>query len=381
MKNRSSLFTLYIITFTQCLSSSFIYPVIPLYAAELGAPVSQVGFIVAIQNYVAALLLIPLGILSDKLGRHIFLIAGFLMCTITPLLYPLSTSPQHVILLRVLHGLAQAIYIPVTFALAADMAPADRRGESMGWFTMSLALGFMAGPVAGGFLLDRLGFEAAFYGCGAIALIGLLFVLFRLGTMSQIPARELSMSSPWAWLKQRAAIAGILVYMFVPFGINTIIAYIPLYGKSYGITESGAGLIITVIFASTALFRGLTGRLSDKLGRKLMIIVGLAVSTIAVAFISQLHDLHQLVALAFCFGVGNAVSTTATLALVADLSPMKARGLSMGIMTCSYQFGLALGPTAMGFIAETSNFITMFLACGACLAFILLIVVGLMRTR
>ncbi len=380
MKNTSSLFTLYIVAFVQCFSASFLYPVIPLYAAELGAPVSQVGLIVSTSSYVTALVMIPLSMLSDRFGRHKFLIAGLFMSSILPLLYPLATSPHQVIVIRIFHGLAQAAFIPVTFALAADLASAARRGESMGWFTMSLSLGFMAGPVVGGFVLNQLGFTIAFYGSSAIAALGLLFFLFRIGSISQSRARVSTIYSSLGWLRQRPAIAGIIAYMFIAFGMNTIIAYIPLYGKNYSITEAGAGLIVTTLFASSALFRGLAGRLSDKLGRKPVIICGLSVGAIGVATIAHFHGLSQIIAVVIFFGFGLALVSPSSLALVADLSP-DARGLSMGIMTCAYQVGLAVGPAAMGFVAEISNFETMFLACGACLACILLVIIGLLRAR
>ncbi len=381
MKNSFTLFTIYIVAFIAATSFSLLFPVMPLYAAELGAPVSQVGLIVATYSYVAALLLIPLGMLSDRLGRHKFVVASLIISTLAPLLYPLAASPEQVILVRAIHGLALAAFLPAAIALVIDLTPAAQRGEVIGWYTASFQLGLMAGPVTGGLISSYFGFDAAFYGCSAISIIGLVFILCRLGAIAHRPTGRLAGASSWSWIKQTLVFAGLLTPLFIAIGSGTIAAYIPLYGRGFGIFEVHAGLIITAVYASSALLRAPAGRLSDRLGRKPMIICGLAVSAVAVALISQFHGLSELVITAIFFGVGMGIAMPAGIALVADLSPAGETGLSMGIFACIFQVGLAVGATTMGFVAEMSNFETMFLVCGSSLAFGLLITLGLMRAR
>jgi MFS family permease len=239
----------------------------------------------------------------------------------------------------------------------------------------------MAGPVTGGLISSYFGFNAAFYGCSAISIIGLVFILCRLGAIAHQPVGRLAGASSWSWIKQTLVFAGLLTPLFIAIGSGTIAAYIPLYGKGFGIFEVHAGLIITGVYASSALLRAPAGRLSDRLGRKPMIISGLAVSAVAVALISQFHGLSELVITAIFFGVGVGIATTGGIALVADLSPAAETGLSMGIFACIFQVGLAVGPTSMGYVAEMSSFETMFLACGSSLALGLLVILALMRAR
>ena len=86
MKNSFTLITLYIIAFVGFAGFSFLFPVIPLYAADLGATVAEVGVIVATISYVTAFFLIPFGMLSDKFGRHKLLVGGLAIFTLAPLL-------------------------------------------------------------------------------------------------------------------------------------------------------------------------------------------------------------------------------------------------------------------------------------------------------
>jgi len=382
LKNSLNLVTLYIVAFFGFASFNFLVPVIPLYADTLGASVSQVGLIVGAISYVAAFLLIPLGVLSDRFGRRNLLVGGLIVFTLAPLLYSLASNPQQLILVRAIHGLAPAAFIPAAITMVVDSAPEAKRGEAIGWYTTLSQLGLMAGPVAGGFLADHLGFDAAFYGCSAISLLGLVFALTRLGAIVHRPVTTPDgASSSWRWLVHPFVIAVLLVFLMVGVGVGTLSGYIPLYGIGFGLTETDAGLIITAMFGSSALLRVPAGRLSDRVDRKLLFIVGLAVSAIAVALFPFFQGLWQFIVIGVIFGIGMGIAMPSSLATVADFSPVGGRGLSMSITVCFFHIGLAVGPTAMGFVAEKSNFETMFLACAASLAVGLFIMLGLIRTR
>ncbi|MCJ7515501.1 MAG: MFS transporter [Dehalococcoidia bacterium] len=384
MKNSLAytLITLYIVAFVGFAGFSFMFPVIPLYATELGASVSQVGVIVATTSYVAAFFLIPFGMLSDRFGRQKLLLGGLLVFTLTPLLYPLAHSTGQLILVRAIHGLAAAAFLPTAIALVVDLTPYNRRGTAIGWYTASLQLGLMAGPITGGFLASRFGYNAAFYGCAAISFVGLALAFSRLRDIAQEPVVTPEVTiSPWGWLGHPLAIAVMLAPLLVALGSGTIGSYIPLYGLDFGMTEADAGAIITAVYASSAVLRAPAGRLADRVDRKLLLIGGVGLSAIAVSLFSFFHGLPQFILIGIIFGIGMGIAMPASLVMAADFSSASGRGVAMAIPTCFFQVGLALGPTIMGSVAQMSGFKMMFLACAASLAFGLLIMVGLMRVQ
>jgi DHA1 family multidrug resistance protein-like MFS transporter len=382
LKTSFTLVTLYIVAFVGFAGFSFMFPVIPLYAAELGATVAEVGVIVATISYVTAFLLIPFGMLSDRFGRHKLLVGGLAIFTLAPLLYPLANNPEQLIFFRAIHGLAAAAFLPTAIALVIDLTPEAKRGEAIGWYSASLQLGLMAGPITGGFLAGRFGFDAAFYGCSAISLIGLVLVFSRLQAMAHRPAvTTVKASSSWRWLGQPLAIAVMLATLLVALGSGTIGSYIPLYGMLFGLTEADAGAIITAVYTSSALLRAPAGRLADRIDRRILLIGGVALSAIAVSLFSFFHGLTQFIIIGIIFGIGMGIAMPASLVMAADFSSASGRALSMAIPTCSFQIGLAAGPTAMGYIAQMSSFEMMFLACGGSLAFGLFIMLGLMRAQ
>jgi DHA1 family multidrug resistance protein-like MFS transporter len=384
MKNSLAftLITLYIVAFVGYSGFSFMFPVIPVYAADLGAPVSEVGLIVATLSYVTAFFLIPFGILSDKFGRPKILIGGLTVFTLTPLLYPLAHSTAQLILVRALHGLGAAAFLPAAIALVVDLTPPNRRGTAIGWYTASLQLGLMAGPITGGFLSSRFGYNAAFYGCAAISFVGLALAFSRLRDIAHEPVvtPEVAVSS-WKWLGHPLAIAVMLAPLLVALGSGTIGSYIPLYGLGFGMTEADAGAIITAVFASSAVLRAPSGRLADIIDRKWLLGGGVAISAVAVSLFPFFHGLAQFIVIGIIFGIGMGLAMPASLAMAADFSSASGRGLSMAIPTCAFQIGMAVGPTIMGFVAKARGYETMFLSCAASLALGLIIMLGLMRIQ
>jgi MFS family permease len=382
LKNSFTLITLYIVAFVGYAGFSFMYPVIPLYATELGAPVSEVGLIVATISYVTAFFLIPFGMLSDRFGRQKLLIGGLIVFTFTPLLYPLANSTIQLILVRAIHGLGAAAFLPAAIALVVDLTPATKRGTAIGWYTASLQLGLMAGPITGGFLASQFGFNAAFYGCAAISFIGLALALSRLRAIPDRPAViPEEAGSPWSWLGQPLAIAVMLAPLLVALGSGTIGSYIPLYGIRFGMTEADAGAIITAVYASSALLRAPAGRLADRVDRRVLLSAGVGISAIAVSLFPFFHGLAQFIVIGIVFGIGMGLAMPASLAMAADYSSASGRGLSMAVPTFFFQIGMAIGPTVMGFVANARGYETMFLSCAASLAVGLFIMLGLMRAQ
>jgi MFS transporter, DHA1 family, multidrug resistance protein len=382
LKNSFTLLTLYIVAFVGFAGFSFMFPVIPLYAAKLGATVSQVGVIVATISYVTAFFLIPFGILSDRFGRQKLLIGGLAVFTVAPLLYPLASNPAQLILVRAIHGLGAAAFLPTAIALVVDLTPETKRGEAIGWYTASLQLGLMSGPITGGFLTSQFGFNAAFYGCSAVSLIGLILAFSRLRAIAHQPAViPIERKSSWRWLGQPLAIAVLLAPLLVAVGSGTIGSYIPLYGMGFGMTETDAGAIITAVYASSALLRAPAGRLADRVDRKLLLLGGVGLSAAAVSLFAFFHGLAPFIIIGIIFGIGMGIAMPASLVMAADFSSAGGRGVAMAIPTCFFNVGLALGPTIMGPVAQMSGFKTMFLACAASLALGLFIMLGLMRVQ
>ncbi len=285
---------IYLIGFFEFCSQSVLIPAIPLYTAGLGASISEIGIIVALLSYGTAIFMVPFGLLSDRLGRRTLLVIGLVISTLCPIFYTFTTTITQLSLLRALHGIGLAAQVPVTIAAVLDLSPAGQRGKALGWYTTATQSGLMVGPVVGGYILNNFSFTPVFIVSGILSLAGLVIVFLQFRKIPQRKIDKISLNKSWKWLKQKALYGAILTPFAISVGIGTMNAYMPIYCKGLEISVIGAGLIITLSYASSAMLRVVAGSISDRIGRKPMILSGLALSALMVGFIANFHTLISL---------------------------------------------------------------------------------------
>lgn len=381
MKNLFTLITVYIIAFAGFTSISWLFPVIPYYTHSLGLNVSDTGLIVSIYSYVIAVGIIPVGIISDRWGRRTFLVTGLIISTAAPFLYPLAHDAAMLYIIRIVHGLGSALFIPTALALVTDLTPDGEHGKAIGWYTASSQLGFIAGPLAGGFLLEHFGFTIAFYGCSLVPLVALIFVFTRLHALPHTPLHSVQTDiHPFRWLASRGAVISIASLALVAAGSAAISTFIPLYTSQFNISEAGAGMIITACYVSSTAMRIPAGNMSDKFGSIPIILIGMTLCASGIALIPAFHDILQLAGIGLIFGLGMGLAMPAALTQLAKISPSYKRGFSMGMGTASFQVGMALGSTVLGMIAYCSGYTAMYLATGAAIGACTLMILILYKT-
>jgi len=148
-------------------------------------------------------------------------------------------------------------------------------------------------------------------------------------------------------------------------GNSFLIVVLPLYiasesikGQLLGLTESLiTGLILGLFGLITSFSQPFTGRLSDKLGkRKLFVVLGLAIFTLANFSYSLAHTYYLLMLIRIAQGIAAAFTITASLALVSELSQKNTRGNNMGVYNSFRLIGFGLGPLASGILVENGPY-------------------------
>jgi MFS family permease len=151
-------------------------PVLPAFAASLGALPEIIGIIVAASTVTGIFFKLPSGALSDVLGRKRMMVVGALFFAIPPFLYPFVANPWALLAVRFVHGFATAIFSPVAAAYVASLAETGR-GARLGWFASSNDTGATAGPLIGGLVLYfTTSYSLTYLLVGAIGVLTLLVV-------------------------------------------------------------------------------------------------------------------------------------------------------------------------------------------------------------
>ena len=339
-------------------------PLLPLFARELGASPSLIGFVMGASTLTGVVVKLPAGALSDIFGRRRLLLAGALVFATLPFTYLAASTLLALILLRFLHGSATAIFGPVASASLSDIAPPASRGAWLSTYSTAQGVGQALGPVLAGYLIAAGRFDLAFATAGVIGLAVPVVVSRWRGT----PAARVD-RAPWPELKRGIAEVGrdrrVLVTsgaQAAQFVLNgTLNAFLPLYGHEVlRLTTTQLGWLFGLQTLTTLAVRPILGFVSDRAGRRWIIVTGLTVCSVAVTFVSIATNAAQMVAAIVAYAAGVATTTAATSAYITDVTRQARYGAAHGVFGTIYDVGDALGPIVAGMLVATLGYAPMF---------------------
>ncbi|MCL4165513.1 UNVERIFIED_CONTAM: hypothetical protein GTU68_031196, partial [Idotea baltica] len=158
-----------------------ILPVFTLLGPELKhSSEFLIGISIGIYGLTQALLQIPLGLLSDKIGRKPVIIGGLIVFTLGSILAALTDNIYVIIAARAIQG--SGAIAATTMALAADLSREDQRAKMMAFIGMSIGLSFMIAMIIGPLITEIAGLSGIFWVTAALAVIGILLVKFVVPT-------------------------------------------------------------------------------------------------------------------------------------------------------------------------------------------------------
>ncbi|AOV08409.1 MFS transporter [Sporosarcina ureilytica] len=154
--------------------------------------------------------------------------------------------------------------------------------------------------------------------------------------------------------------------MFITMsGIGLIIPIMPEYLGTFGVAGQALGFLIAFFSLSQFIFSPIAGDLSDKHGRKNLIIVGLLIFGLSqLAFVLSPY-LWMLFVARFISGIGAAFLVPPMMAFVADITTLEERGRGMGLLGASMSLGFMIGPAIGGFLSTISLEFPFYFATGA----------------
>lgn len=136
--------------FMAMVGLGIISPIIPNNARDLGASGLFIGLIYSGFSISRAILQTPVGRLSDRFSKKKIIIIGLLLYAIVSIIYTYVSSPETLILVRVLHGVGSSMMLPVAMDYGINLTPSGQEGKYMGYMNTALFTGFGTGPLIGG---------------------------------------------------------------------------------------------------------------------------------------------------------------------------------------------------------------------------------------
>ena len=340
-------------------------PVLPLFAMYLGAGPEALGLAVGISTVTGIFFKLPAGALSDVIGRRRTMLAGLSFFAVIPFAYFFIDSYAMLVVVRFLHGFATAIYGPVAMAVVADVA-GERKGEMLSWFSSVAIIGTLAGAPIGGLIVSLMGgadgaTDATFHTVYAIvAVTGLasLILGFKVLLKEETPSgvgfasrMEQFKSGIREVSSDRRVIATSAMEGVQNMTMGALEAFLPIYAVTVaGLSAFEAGLLWAVQVVVTMLAKPVMGKVSDRYGRRPLIVAGLISCALPFALIPHLVGFWTLVPTCLLFGFGEALVTSSSAAMVADLCKARHYGTAMGVFGTIFDVGHASGPILGGLL-------------------------------
>jgi len=358
-KGRRNIFYLGLVSFFNDFSSEMIYPLLPLFLTTvLRAGAASIGVIEGVAETTASLLKFFSGYWSDKYRKRKPIFAsGYVVSNAVRPLIGVAGTWWHVLLLRFSDRIGKGIRTAPRDALMADSAAEGRRGLVFGFQRAMDNAGAIMGPLAAALLLPLLAgnLRTLFFLSAIPGVLAVIFVLFFV--------REVRPKKTAARLSIREGLAGVdsnfryylVVVLLFTLG-NSSDAFLLLRASSAGIPEALIPILWMVLHIVKTVTGVPGGYISDRIGRKKVIVSGWAVYAaiyVAFAFVTTSTGIWVLFGL---YGIYFGLTEGAERALVADLVAEDRRGTAYGLFNLTVGIGALPSSIIFGLVWQYAGF-------------------------
>jgi MFS family permease len=297
------------------------------------------------------LLSLPLGRLSDRLGRKRLMIPGLLLFILVPLSYMIVKNPVQLYPVRIALGLGTGLIFGNGFLLMSEISSPAFRNRAQGLYMTSMGLGFTLGPLVGGFAATLYGFKISFIISSSLAVAALTILLlisesFIATTQNQMPFRFRGL------LQDARVLASGIANFLNSLMFNAVTLFFPVYGENIGFNEAEIGLGLTARGLASTTVRLPIGVVAKYINVLSLMITGLVLSAVALFAVSTFSTLIIISTLMGIQGIAYGVFLTTGNIYVAEESPQELRGTSMALYSMFGYISSIVNPLILGFLAE-----------------------------
>lgn len=323
------------------LSFNLIIPELPDYISSFGGE-DYKGMIIGLFALAAGISRPFSGRLVDVAGRKPVMVIGALVCIALGLAYPFVLNVMGFLLLRFVHGFSTGFNPTGSVAYLADIVPADRRGEAMGLLGMMNNLGFSVGPALGSEVAHVMGVDLMFVTSAGFAVIALLLIMSLPETSKEVEklsVRHLVVKKEDVYEPQVKFPAFIMFLTIFCFG--TVLTLVPDHAKNLGLEKQG--YFFTVLTFTSVIVRIWSGRISDRKGRRPVMIFGVITLIIATFLLGAANSVPMLFLSAAICGLATGANSPTLFAWAIDRAKEGKTGRAMATLFIALELGIVAG--------------------------------------
>jgi MFS family permease len=332
---------------------------LPGFLVELGAEEAQIGLIVATLHAVAILMRPSVGRIIDVHGRRAVMLAGGGVNVLASLLYlTIDHLGPWVYVVRGIHGLAEAALFAVLFTIAADLAPARRRTETLAIFGISGLLPLAVGGLLGDWILARGTYADLFWVLAGAAALGLALSLAVKDSRPRPgPAEE--RARPFVVSAAQPDLLPIwLVALTFAVGIASYFTFLKTFVLETNVGSVGS--FFTVYVTAAVLLRAVLGWVPDRVGAKRVLYPAMVSLCVALLLLARAESDAEVILSGFIAGVGHGYVFPILSSMVVDRARTAERGAAIALFTAVMDLGVLIGGPVLGLVVQRFGYSVMF---------------------
>jgi EmrB/QacA subfamily drug resistance transporter len=401
-----AMFTVWIGMFMATLDGSIVNVALPTLTEYFKTDITTIEWVVMAYLLIITSLLLSLGRISDMTGRKMIFAGGLAIFTIGSGLCAISASENQLIFYRVLQGIGAAMLMATGIAIITHAFPPRERGKAMGLIGTVVAIGSMAGPVAGGFLIENVGWQSIFYINIPVGIFGTAMALTVLrkdettsGQTFDIPGAlalfislmalllALSQGQESGWLSSYIILLFVLSIGFIiifirietkakqpvmelqhfrnrPFAaanISALISFTALYNvillmpfflqNELRYTPEEVGIIFLAVPFVMSVVSPFSGWLSDRTNSFLLSSIGIGISSVSIlwlGFLSPTSGSIDVVLRLALLGLGMGLFMAPNNSIIMGALPKEKIGIAAGTLGTMRNMGMVIGVAVSG---------------------------------
>ena len=368
--------------FVIAIGYGIIAPVLPKFAQSFDVSVTMATIVVSAFAAFRLVFAPAGGALVNRFGERPIYIAGVVVVAISTLLVATATNYWQLLIYRGAGGIGSVMFTVSAAGLIIRLAPPRLRGRVSSYYGGAFLIGNVAGPLLGG-VLAEIGIWVPFVVYGIALLIAALVVaLFLSGTRlrpapgAAVPVvmtvREALGDSAF-----RSALGSSFANGWTNFGVR--VSILPLFAATIATQSWVAGAALTAFAVGNAAILPASGRLTDRIGRRTPIVLGLIVAGLLTAVLGVATNIWVLIVLCALAGLGSGILNPAQQATVADvIGPNRSGGKVLASFQMVSDLGAIIGPVLVGLIVDHAGYRLGFALSGLMM---LLAAAGWLRAR
>ncbi len=356
----SLILPLYLPTLCIMFGYGMIVPVLPLFARSLGAALGLTGVIVSMRGAGSLLFDLPAGAIVSRAGRLPVLLFAAVAASLAAVATGFVGRLVPLALLTVAMGAVHVLWVLSVQTHIRQNLPSDRRGRAMSLVGGTTRLGWVLGPIAGGYVGKIYGLHSVYFGQAVMCFVAAVLLLIgsshyrrgireQKGESFQAPGIPFLRTVQGRWRPVLLAGTVVIALQILRIGRQTLI---PLWGERIALDVAAIGLIFGLSRAVELLLVYPAGMLMDRLGRKWTAVPCLLIQSAGVALIPLTGGFSGLLLVSLLTGIGNGLGSGIVLTLGADLSPRAFTSEFLGIWRLIGDIGAMSGPLLIGAVAQ-----------------------------